>query len=109
MVKVKRYKRLIDRRKVRIRSKIKGTLERPRLSVFRSNRYIYVQAIDDSCAQTFASGFGSKKESFALGEDFGKKLFKKGVREAALDRGGYKYHGVVKKLSEGIRKGGIQF
>jgi len=109
MNKVKRYKKLIDRRKARIRSKVVGMPEKPRLSVFRSNKFIYVQAIDDESSKTLTSSFGPKKKSLELGEAFGKALSKKGIKKAVFDRGGYKYHGVVKSLSEGIRKGGVLF
>ncbi|MBU1016542.1 MAG: 50S ribosomal protein L18 [Patescibacteria group bacterium] len=109
MNKVKRYKKPIDRRKARIRAKVAGLPDKPRLSVFRSNKFIYAQAIDDSNSKTLVAGFSVKNKSFEFGEKFGKRLLKKGVKKAVFDRGGYKYHGVVKNLSEGIRKGGIQF
>ncbi|MFH1565990.1 MAG: 50S ribosomal protein L18 [bacterium] len=108
MEKVKRYKNLIDKRKVRIRSKIEGSSSKPRITVFRSNKYIYGQAVDDSKSQTLVSGFGSKKESFDIGEKFGTELLKKKIKKAVFDRNGYKYHGVVKNFADGVRKGGVQ-
>ncbi|OIP98082.1 50S ribosomal protein L18 [candidate division WWE3 bacterium CG09_land_8_20_14_0_10_39_24] len=108
MKKVKAYKKLIDRRKVRIRAKIFGTLDMPRLSVFKSNKYIYIQAIDDASSRTLAGGFSARKKALEFGEYFGKELVKQNIKKAAFDRGGYKYHGVVKKLAEGVRKGGVK-
>ena len=108
-------------RKKRTRSKIKGTSQRPRLSVFRSNRYTCVQLIDDASGQTMASAStremtikGKEKEkntslSYKLGEIIAQKAIEKGVKEAVFDRGDYKYHGRVKALAEGAREGGLVF
>lgn len=115
---MKIHRTLADRRKRRIRSKIKGAKHKPRLSVYRSNKQIYVQAIDDlnrvtlaaSNSLTINSSKGSKIEkAYYVGEDLGNKLKKLKVKTGIFDRGSYKYHGRVKKLAEGIRKAGIKF
>lgn len=110
------------RRKRRTRAKIRGTAQRPRLSVFRSNRYTYAQLIDDEQGKTLVSA--STKELMALksktlnpklqqaeqlGELIAKKALEKGIKKAVFDRGEYKYHGRVKAVAEGARKGGLQF
>ena len=119
-MKVKHYKNLRDRRIVRIRSKISGTSSKPRICVFRSNKYIYAQAIDDIKGHTLAS-FSSlnldKKdksltkieEAALVGEKLAEKLLKLGVKKAVFDRRGYMYHGRVKALADGAREGGLKF
>jgi large subunit ribosomal protein L18 len=105
------------RRKRRIRRKIKGTAERPRLSVFRSNRHIYAQLIDDINQKTLFSAsskeFEKKVKKSDLAREVGKVLAKKalegGVKLAVFDRGCYKYHGRVKNLAEGAKEGGLKF
>ncbi len=111
------------RRRKRIRAKIFGTKEVPRLSVFRSNKHIYAQIIDDERGVTMVSSSDfnikdlkkgnenlTKKEiAFKVGESLAKKALKKGIKKVAFDRGGYKYHGRVKSLAEGVRKGGLIF
>jgi large subunit ribosomal protein L18 len=97
------------RRKNRARAKIFGTLERPRLSIFRSNRYTYVQLINDEKGETIASASINKQESAEqLGELIAKKAVGKGIKKAVFDRGWYKYHGRIKAVAEGARKGGLQ-
>lgn len=107
-------------RRKRIRKKISGSAKKPRLSVFRSNRNIYIQAIDDVKGETIASMSnvqlksgeqkGSKTEvSEKVGEKLGEILKKKKITDAVFDRGGYQYFGRVKALAEGIRKAGIKF
>jgi len=102
----------------RIRGKIKGTSERPRLCVFRSNRYIYGQIIDDSQGRTLvsASDLKIKKEKSKkverakeVGRLIAQKALKAGVKKVVFDRGGYRYHGRVKALAEGAREGGLEF
>ena len=107
-------------RKRRVRAKVHGTAERPRLSVFRSLRALFVQVIDDTKGRTLVSASskevwsnGGKKEytvehARALGELLAKKCQEKGVTEVVFDRGGYKYHGKVAALAEGVRKGGLK-
>ncbi len=107
MHKVKLYKNLREKRKARVRSGITGTAKKPRLSVFRSNKNIYVQAINDELGLTLHASLGTKKDAEKVGLDFGKALVKKGINKGVFDRGGYKYHGIVKKLCEGVRKGGL--
>tara|TARA_B100000902_G_scaffold123231_1_gene123269 strand:+ start:5161 stop:5514 length:354 start_codon:yes stop_codon:yes gene_type:complete len=107
------------KRKVRIRKKISGTASRPRLAVFKSNKNIYVQAIDDlnqntiATASTLSSELKNEKltieTSKKVGEIMGDALSKIGVSEAVFDRGGYIYHGRVEAVAEGIREKGIKF
>lgn len=119
-MKVKIYKTNKERRKVRVRAKIKGTGSRPRLAVFRSNKYIYAQLIDDATGKTIVnlSDYGSKekdlkKTKVEKAKETGKKLaaesLKKGIKLAVFDRRSYKYHGRVKALAEGAREGGLKF
>jgi large subunit ribosomal protein L18 len=104
------------RRKKSIRKKISGTDVKPRISVFRSNNHIYVQAIDDISAKTLAAGSdkdikdkGKPVEvAEKLGELIGSKLKESKIESAVFDRSGYKYHGKVKAIAEGIRKSGLK-
>ena len=105
------------RRVYRVRKNLKGTKERPRVSVFRSNRYIYAQAIDDSTGQVVAafSSLKIKEEKVSkkdiakkVGEGLSQILVKKGVTAALFDRGSYAYHGRVQMVAEGLRSGGLQ-
>jgi large subunit ribosomal protein L18 len=108
-----------DRRHRRVRGKVTGTAERPRLVVFRSNRGISAQLIDDVEAKTVASaswlalkqGFsGDKTEQAAqVGKLLAQNAKKAGVETAVFDRGGYLYHGRVKALADGAREGGLKF
>jgi len=113
-------KKVIRRQKIhyRIRSKVSGTAEKPRLSVFRSNRDIYAQLIDDDNGQTLVSassrdkGFkaaeGNKVEkSRQVGQELARKAVALGISQCVFDRSGYLYHGRVKSLSEGAREGGL--
>jgi len=114
-IKQKRINR--DRRRGKIRSRISGTSDRPRLSVFKSNRGLYIQLIDDSKASTLVSAHFSeikdKKSKKDLGFELGKKLAEKAlakdIKVVVFDRGGYKYHGRVKALADGAREGGLKF
>ena len=107
-----------DRRHRRVRGKVTGTAERPRLAVFRSNRGIEAQLIDDVEAKTLASaswlalkGFkGDKTEQAAeVGKLLAQNAKKAGIESAVFDRGGYLYHGRVKALADGAREGGLTF
>jgi len=120
MSKVRIYKNPRERRRVRIRSKISGTQKIPRLSVFRSNRYIYAQAVDDQNGNTIAAVSGSlvstktKKvtkieQAFMAGQQLAETLLSKNIRRIVFDRSGYLYRGRVKRLAEGLRAGGLQF
>ena len=107
------------RRHARVRAKISGTPECPRLNVFRSNAHIHVQIIDDVNGVTLASassmekgfeGFGGNKEAARkVGEAVAKAALAKGISEVVFDRSGYIYHGRVKELAEGAREGGLKF
>jgi len=108
-----------NRRSARTRARIVGTAERPRLSVFRSNRYTYAQLIDDTKGKTLVSAslkdlgakaVGKKSELAAqIGEVLARKAAEKNIVQAVFDRGAYKYHGRVKALADGARKGGLKF
>ena len=99
----------------RIRAKISGTPERPRLSVFRSNKHIYAQLIDDMAGITLASASTQEGDlsgsgvdaSKAVGQRIAERAKEAGVDRAVFDRGGYRYHGNVKALAEGAREGGL--
>lgn len=113
-----------DRRiriKRRIRKKVNGTVETPRLSVFRSNKHIYVQVINDLDAKTILSASSkdkdiadlNKKNKIEIAELVGKKIAEKAkdqkIATVVFDRGGYLYHGRVKSLADAARKGGLKF
>ncbi len=101
--------------KKRIRKKISGTAERPRMSVFRSNKSIYVQLIDDLNGHTLASAYSGELESktankeiaFEVGKKIAEKAKNKGIDTVIFDRNGYLYHGKVKAVAEGAREGGL--
>lgn len=106
--------------RTRIRSRVEGTTETPRLSVYRSNKDIYAQIIDDSKGITLVSSSSREKDISSLKEDkvnkasnVGKKIAAKaiaaGINKVVFDRGGYLFHGRVKSLAEGAREGGLQF
>ena len=102
--------------KYRIRKSIFGTAERPRMSVFRSNNQIYVQVINDQNGTTLASASSLGMETMPkiqqaekVGELVAKKAIEVGVSSVVFDRNGYLYHGRVKQLAEGARKGGLKF
>lgn len=107
------------KRHKKIRQKIKGIIDRPRLSVFRSNKYLYLQLINDEkgkilvavCDNNLRGEKGVKKieSAFKVGEAMAKKALEKKITRVIFDRGGYKYHGRVKAAAEGARKGGLQF
>ena len=102
--------------KTRIRGKISGTASRPRMSVYRSNKSIYVQVIDDLKGETLVAASsknlteGTKCEIAAkVGEEIAKKAVEKGITEVVFDRNGYLYHGRVKSRADAARKGGLKF
>jgi large subunit ribosomal protein L18 len=106
------------RRHRRVRGKVAGTAERPRLTVFRSNRGIFAQLVDDEARRTLASASwtslgkpdGSKTEQAeAVGKALAEAAKKAGIESCVFDRGGYLFHGRVKALAEGAREGGLQF
>ena len=103
----------------RVRGKISGTAECPRLDVFRSNKHIYAQVIDDSTGRTLCSastlektfeGYGGNKEAAtAVGKTIAERALALGIKNVVFDRGGYIYHGRVQALAEGAREGGLDF
>ena len=107
------------KRHKRVRSKVSGTPERPRLSVFRSEKHIYCQIIDDTKGVTLCSastvekdfeGLGSNKEAAnKVGKMIAERALAKGITAVVYDRGGNIYHGRVQALAEGAREGGLQF
>lgn len=110
------------KRHIRVRKKIFGTPERPRLNVYRSINEIYAQVIDDHSGTTLASAStvdsalrsslkGKKRleQAQIVGEELAKRAVEKGIRSVVMDRGGYYYTGRVKNLAEGARKGGLEF
>ena len=107
------------KRHTRVRGKISGTAERPRLAVYRSNAHISAQVIDDAAGGTLASastyeksfeGLGSNKEAArAVGKLVAERAKAKGITAVVFDRGGYIYHGRVSELAEGAREGGLEF
>ena len=104
-----------NRRKGRIRKKIYGTAERPRLSVFKSYQYLYLQAINDEEGHTLASASTLKlnvspniEGGAALGKIMAQELKNAQVSSVVFDRNGYKFHGVIKAIVENVREGGIE-
>jgi len=103
-------------RKNRIRSKVSGTAEKPRLSVFKSNKYIYAELINDDLGVTLVEASSLKLDSkgksnhaSAVGTELAKKALEKKISKVVFDRGGYIYTGRVKALAEGARSGGLEF
>ena len=108
-----------DARKAHVRENILGSAERPRLTVFRSNKNLYVQVIDDAAGHTLVAG-STLEEALKgtrptveggtkLGELVGARLKEKNIGTVVFDRNGYNYHGVIKAIADGTRKAGIQF
>jgi large subunit ribosomal protein L18 len=107
----------------RIRNRVSGTAERPRLAVFKSSRYVYAQLIDDLTGSTLAQassteaavasglpgGSASKVAARAVGEANAERAKARGIEQCVFDRGGYLYHGKVKELAEGARSKGLEF
>ena len=106
-------------RHARVRAKISGTAECPRLNVFRSSKHIYAQLIDDvngvtlAAASTMDKAFegngGNKEAARKVGQMIAQKALEKGISDVVFDRGGYVYHGRVKELAEGARESGLKF
>ncbi len=110
------------RRHRRVRARVKGTSESPRLNVFRSSRHIYAQVIDDTKGNTLVAastleaeiapqldGKDKTEQARVVGEFVAKRALEKGLKKVVFDRSGYKYHGRVKALAEGAREGGLEF
>lgn len=97
-----------EARRAKIKKTIRGNKERPRLVVFRSNRYIYAQIVDDSKGETLVSVAKMEDASFA-GKLIAEKAREKEIKKVVFDRAGYQYHGSVKRLAEAARKEGLEF
>ena len=108
-----------ERRHLRVRKKVSGTQERPRLCVYRSNTNIYVQVIDDVAGKTLASAstldkevktkHANKEAAKEVGALIAKRAKAKKIENVVFDRGGYIYHGIIKELAESAREGGLKF
>ena len=108
-----------DRRHLRVRKKISGTQERPRLCVYRSNHHLYAQIIDDIAGNTLVAAstldkevknkYSNKEAAKEVGKLIAKRAMDKKIETVVFDRGGYVYHGVVKELAEAAREGGVKF
>ncbi len=107
-----------QRRRYRVRAKVSGTAERPRLSVYRSNRGMFAQLVDDVDGRTLAAAnwtepelreLGRTEQAKKAGELLAERAKKAGVERCVFDRSGYRYHGRVKALAEGAREGGLEF
>lgn len=101
------------RTKLRIRNKVSGTEEKPRVTVFRSNKYIYGQVINDIIGKTLFTTRTSEVDkkvsnSFEAGKALAKEAVSKGIKKVVFDRNGYRYHGRVKSFAEGLREGGLE-
>ncbi len=107
------------RRHLRVRKRVRGSAVRPRLVVFRSSKHIYAQVVDDDRGVTLVGasdrtegiaieGTGKTAKSFALGQLIASKAKAKGIAKVVFDRGGYQYHGRVKAVADGARKGGLE-
>jgi large subunit ribosomal protein L18 len=117
MIKKQSRDALRRKRHERLRLRLEGTTERPRLSVFRSAKFIYAQVIDDSNGHTLAAassreagladGAGKVDTARAVGKAIAERAKAAGVKTVVLDRGGYQYHGRVRSLAEGAREGGL--
>lgn len=113
---IRQKNRLRLKRKLRVRGKIYGLENKPRISIFRSNRYFYAQAINDASSATLAVADGKKMKLRANKEDvkklasaFAQTLKSKGIEEVIFDRNGYLYHGVVASFADSLRESGIRF
>jgi large subunit ribosomal protein L18 len=108
---------LRQRRHRRVRKRVVGTPERPRLAVFRSNRHVYAQVIDDTAGRTLAAastlkdaqGDDPKARAKAVGAALAKRAKEAGVSQVSFDRGGFLYHGRIQAVAEGAREGGLDF
>lgn len=121
--KTKRKRRRRERAHLRVRRKVRGTGERPRLAVFKSLRYVYAQLIDDDLGATLVSassleaalrgklgkGTGTKAAARLVGETLGERAQAKGFGKVVFDRGGYIYHGKVREIADGARSAGLEF
>ena len=118
-------KRVVDKRRKRLRRKrhirklVRGTTVRPRLSVFKSNKHLYAQVVDDATGATIASVSNLEAahrelktnvaDAAKIGEVLGQRIIEKNINQVVFDRNGYPYHGIIKALAEGTRKAGVEF
>jgi large subunit ribosomal protein L18 len=118
-------KRVVDKRRKRLRRKrhirklVRGTTARPRLSVFKSNKHLYAQVVDDATGATIASVSNLEvahrelktnvADAAKIGEVLGQRIIEKNIKQVVFDRNGYPYHGIIKALAEGTRKAGVEF
>ena len=122
MLKFQDKNEVLKRKHARVRKKISGTAERPRLCVYRSTKHIYAQIIDDQSGRTLVAastldealkgkvGYtGNKSAAREVGKLIGEKAIEKGIKNVVFDRGGYLYHGRVQELAEGAREAGLEF
>ena len=122
MVKKEKRKAIREKKHARIRNRFSGTAQRPRLAVYRSNKHIYAQIIDDDAQKTLVSAGTVEKEikdalentddiaaAEKVGEVIGKRAIEKGITEVVFDRGGYVYQGKIAALAEAARKAGLDF
>ena len=100
-----------DKVRRRVRSTVIGSADRPRLAVYKSNKKVYAQIIDDAAGATLASSSAltGVDNAKTVGESVAKLALDKGIKSVIFDRSGYKYHGVVKAVAEGAREGGLEF
>lgn len=117
----KRYRR--ERAHQRLRQRVAGTAERPRLAVYKSERYVYAQVIDDDLGRTLVAaaslepelkgrlkgGAANRSAAKLVGEALAERAMEKGIKKVVFDRGGYRYHGKVKELAEAARAKGLEF
>jgi large subunit ribosomal protein L18 len=105
-----------EKRKIRLRKKVRGTPERPRISVYKSNRYLYAQIIDDVSQVTLAAASSVKQDkgcgkaaAAAVGSTIAVVAKQKNIGKVVFDANGFRYHGVIKEIADAARKGGLEF
>ena len=109
--------RSLDRRHRRVRKKVSGTSERPRLAVYRSNKHIYAQVIDDVAGRTLAASATTTakadgaptEQAKSVGLEIAAKAKSAGITQVTFDRGGFRYHGRIQAVADGAREGGLEF
>jgi large subunit ribosomal protein L18 len=118
MNRLKRMARRRQNRAYRVRRRVRGTTERPRITIHRTNMHIYAQMIDDESGRTLCEASsvslklpygGNVEAAKKVGEELGRKAKESNVEAAGFDRGGYRYHGRVKALADGVREAGVKF
>jgi large subunit ribosomal protein L18 len=122
MVDVRKKREARQRRHLRVRKKVVGTPERPRLNVYRSLKHIYAQVVDDTRGHTLAAastldpelrekvaGLSKSEQAALVGQLVARRALEKGIRKVVFDRGGFAYHGRVRRLAEAAREAGLEF